>query len=192
MMANRPRGLLDLRLPAKEIAMNENENKSVESESMSTEHETEPTWDVAETSVEELTVEVPKELPLVAKEPLEVWRQFLEALKPQMVAHRVTVDEKSQWVVLHGRNGHKIAIQKTRDKLPRVETSLDLPANLPEVVEKITMNGRMKTALEPHPDIINTAIEMLSDKSNPIPAKGAKRGAKTAPPALADLLSRTL
>lgn len=118
-----------------------------------------------------------------------VYVQFLATLETEIQKHRIVRHEKKHWVVLEGPNGHRVAIKRSPRKLPRIETTLDLPVELPEVVEKIELNGRMKTALVPRPDVVRTALEMLADPKCPIPAPRRGGGANAEVPDLADLLA---
>lgn len=118
-----------------------------------------------------------------------VYVQFLATLETAVKAHGITVHEKKHWVVLEGPNEHRIAIKRSPRKLPRIETTLDLPVELPEVVEKIELNGRMKTALVPRPDVVIAAIEMLADRNIKLPAAKRGGGAGAEVPDLADLLA---
>lgn len=123
---------------------------------------------------------------VTVKSPGPVWEQFLALLAPVIKSTRARVKDCKGWVVLEGRSGNRIAVQKSTRQLPRIETTLDLPADLDEVVEKIT-NGRMVTVLLPRPDVVITALEMLADTSSPIRSKRSGKSSSGFP-ALADLL----
>lgn len=101
---------------------------------------------------------------------LPVWEQFMEALRPAIMATGATVVERKGWMVLEGKSGNRIAIQKAAKQLPRVETTLDLAADVDAVIEKIT-NGRMVTVLTPRPEVVIAALEMLADTTHKIRAR---------------------
>lgn len=106
----------------------------------------------------------------------QIWEQFVERIASKALATGATFEDKKQWVVYTGASGHRIAIQKSRGKLPRIETTLDLAADQPEVVEEIRDNGRMRAVLLPTPSVVAVALELIADTSNPIPAP--RRGGK--------------
>lgn len=117
-----------------------------------------------------------------------VWQQFVTRIATKAALLGVTSEEKKGWIVFTGPNGHRLALQKSATKLPRIECTLDLPASCEQVVEEIRLNGRMRCALIPTPEVVVAAFELMTDASNPIPAP--KRGGKSAEaPALDDLLA---
>lgn len=106
-----------------------------------------------------------------------VWQQFMSLIATKAQSLGISVEEKKQWVVYTGPNGHRLALQKSPRKLPRIESTLDLTADLPEVVEEIRDNGRMRCALMPTPEVVGTAFELMTDANNVIPAP--RRGGKS-------------
>lgn len=120
-----------------------------------------------------------------------IYVQFCAAVHARATALGYQREEKAGWVnFVHPSTEHKFAIQRSVTDLPRIETTLDIPLSAPEAVEKIELNGRMRTVLLPTPQVVIAALEMGADPSTPKTLSRRQKGAKAAP-LLADLLAST-
>lgn len=120
-----------------------------------------------------------------------IYVQFCAAVQSRAIALGYQREEKAGWVnFVHPSTEHKFSIQRSVTDLPRIETTLDIPLSAPETVEKIELNGRMRTVLVPTPQVVIAALEMGADPATPKTLSRRQKGAKAAP-LLADLLAST-
>ena len=116
-----------------------------------------------------------------------MFQQFVSRLEQKARSLGIAIVDKEGWVSFEAPNGHRTVVQKSVAKLPRVESTLDLPDSLPEVVELVRTNGRIRVALVPHPDVVITALEIMALPTTPAPVSKRGSGSK-APPSLDSLL----
>lgn len=125
--------------------------------------------------------------PMFRQSQTPVFEQFVSRVTAKAQSLGISIVDKEGWVSFEAPNGHRTVVQKSVSKLPRVETTLDLPDTCSEVVELVRTNGRIRAALVPHPDVVMTALEIMAHPGTPAPV--SKRGAGSkAPPSLDSLL----
>ena len=116
-----------------------------------------------------------------------MFQQFVSRVAQKAQSLGISIVDKEGWVSFEAPNGHRTVVQKSVSKLPRVESTLDLPDSIPEVVELVRTNGRIRVALVPHPDVVMTALEIMAHPGTPAPVSKRGSGSK-APPSLDSLL----
>lgn len=114
-------------------------------------------------------------------ESLPVYEQFVNRLLPRCALLGIEVHDRSGWIVLEGKNGHRIAVSRSVHRLPHVETTV--PADAFEgyaeqgglALPLPAPNGRMACRLPADPVVVEEALEFLAAEQPPVRARRAER-----------------
>lgn len=108
----------------------------------------------------------------VTQEEQPIYVQLLAQCESAIKRLGLKREEKAGWVLLiHPETQQKVYIRKAQTKLPRIESTLQ-PGSAPGVKEYDRENGRIHSLLDPDPNMLIAALEVLGDEQLEAPRRG--------------------